>query len=300
VRREGDACESAGAQQQTEPCVSDATTPAAPSGKNPRSISKRLRFEVFKRDDFTCQYCGAQPPKVVLEVDHMHPVAEGGTGDAENLITSCDKCNRGKGKKLLGDRIVRPDADLMWLKTQQETAELKRYQKAKAKREKVIAAIIEQLQTHWMDVAGLDWAPSVPLCRQLLNRHFPDVVEKAFTIVGPKVASGKLRYADEWQPYLNAVCRNMTNDVVPESREVTDLRERHEELQKIEKMLRSFLAMVLETCNYTNQDETFCFEHNEYVDTYWALDKKELAVVWKSLDEGKSWELWVSGVRTDG
>lgn len=59
-------------------------------------VSKRTRFEVFKRDGFTCQYCGATPPNL-LEVDHIHPVVEGGTNDTDNLITSCQDCNRGKG-----------------------------------------------------------------------------------------------------------------------------------------------------------------------------------------------------------
>lgn len=60
-------------------------------------LGKRTRFEVFKRDGFTCQYCGAHPPAVVLEVDHIVPVAEGGQNDPDNLITACFACNRGKG-----------------------------------------------------------------------------------------------------------------------------------------------------------------------------------------------------------
>lgn len=64
-----------------------------------KAISKKLRFEVFKRDSFTCQYCGRKAPDVVLEVDHIKPVAQGGTNTILNLITSCRECNRGKGKK---------------------------------------------------------------------------------------------------------------------------------------------------------------------------------------------------------
>jgi hypothetical protein len=71
-----------------------------------KAISKKQRFEVFKRDSFTCQYCGRQAPDVVLQVDHIHPVAEGGTNDIMNLITSCTDCNQGKGKVLLSDKQV--------------------------------------------------------------------------------------------------------------------------------------------------------------------------------------------------
>lgn len=68
-----------------------------------KAISKKLRFEVFKRDSFTCQYCGRKAPDVVLEVDHIKSVAEGGTNTILNLITSCRECNRGKGKKKLSE-----------------------------------------------------------------------------------------------------------------------------------------------------------------------------------------------------
>ncbi|MGA0409122.1 MAG: HNH endonuclease, partial [Limisphaerales bacterium] len=51
---------------------------------------------MFKRDGFTCQYCGNTPPKVVLEVDHIVPVKSGGKNNEDNLITACFSCNRGK------------------------------------------------------------------------------------------------------------------------------------------------------------------------------------------------------------
>jgi hypothetical protein len=68
-----------------------------------KPITKKTRFEVFKRDRFTCQYCGRMSPDVILEVDHIKPVAEGGTNKMINLITSCRDCNRGKGKRKLSD-----------------------------------------------------------------------------------------------------------------------------------------------------------------------------------------------------
>lgn len=68
-----------------------------------KPIGKRVRFEIFKRDGFRCQYCGAHPPAVILQVDHITPVAEGGTNDTDNLVTSCAPCNLGKGARLLSD-----------------------------------------------------------------------------------------------------------------------------------------------------------------------------------------------------
>lgn len=62
-------------------------------------MSKKTRFEVFKRDGFVCMYCGAHPPKVLLHVDHIVAVANGGGDDMDNLVTSCEACNLGKGAR---------------------------------------------------------------------------------------------------------------------------------------------------------------------------------------------------------
>lgn len=66
-------------------------------------LSKRIRFEVFKRDKFTCQYCGQKAPEIILHVDHIEPVAKGGANEIVNLITSCQGCNAGKSDKQLSD-----------------------------------------------------------------------------------------------------------------------------------------------------------------------------------------------------
>jgi hypothetical protein len=67
------------------------------------SLGKKLRFEVFKRDKFRCRYCGRRPPDVILVIDIIHPVAEGGPSDILNLATSCVDCNAGKGATRLSD-----------------------------------------------------------------------------------------------------------------------------------------------------------------------------------------------------
>lgn len=70
---------------------------------NRQPIRKSVRFEVFKRDNFTCQYCGAKAPDVVLHVDHINPVSKGGDSEIINLLTSCEPCNLGKSDRLLSD-----------------------------------------------------------------------------------------------------------------------------------------------------------------------------------------------------
>lgn len=71
-----------------------------------KAIGKKKRFEVFKRDSFTCQYCGDAAPDVILHIDHIKPVANGGNNGITNLVTSCIDCNQGKGARELSDDSV--------------------------------------------------------------------------------------------------------------------------------------------------------------------------------------------------
>lgn len=178
-----------------------------------KSTGKRLRFEVFKRDHFTCQYCGAQPPDIVLVVDHITAVADGGETSIDNLLTACTPCNQGKADKALGARQIRPDADLLYLETQQEVAELQRYQAAKADLDREIDRIVELFQEDWETLSGQDWAPSDSILRQLLDRYSPEIVERAIVDVAGKVAGGYLQVAgDRWVSYLFAVARNLSRE----------------------------------------------------------------------------------------
>lgn len=60
------------------------------------AVSKRLRFEIFKRDSNACRYCGAAAPDVKLTIDHVTPTALGGNDAPDNLVTACADCNSGK------------------------------------------------------------------------------------------------------------------------------------------------------------------------------------------------------------
>jgi HNH endonuclease len=62
-----------------------------------QAMSPRLRFNILKRDNFTCVYCGRKAKDdVTLHVDHIHPVSKGGTDTEDNLVTACEDCNLGK------------------------------------------------------------------------------------------------------------------------------------------------------------------------------------------------------------
>ncbi len=57
------------------------------------------RRTVMARDHYTCQYCGLQPGKANLTVDHVVPKSKGGETRWENVVTACGPCNRRKGNR---------------------------------------------------------------------------------------------------------------------------------------------------------------------------------------------------------
>lgn len=68
--------------------------------RGPRDIPLALRYYVLKRDDFRCVVCGQSPAitrGVILHVDHIRPWSKGGATVADNLRTTCQACNLGKG-----------------------------------------------------------------------------------------------------------------------------------------------------------------------------------------------------------
>lgn len=70
------------------------------------TLSKRTRFEILRRDEFACRYCGAKAPSVELHVDHVLPRKYGGTDDAWNLTAACVDCNLGKSHVLPTEEVI--------------------------------------------------------------------------------------------------------------------------------------------------------------------------------------------------
>ena len=58
------------------------------------------RRNIFKRDRFTCQYCGGQPGKEELTIDHVTPRSRGGVSSWENCVLACVECNSRKADLL--------------------------------------------------------------------------------------------------------------------------------------------------------------------------------------------------------
>ncbi|MGI4744981.1 MAG: HNH endonuclease [Janthinobacterium lividum] len=87
---------------------------SAPQARKP--IGKSQRFRILHRDGFQCTYCGATPPDVVLHIDHVKAVANGGSNDDENLVTACLPCNLGKGVAAISQsrtRVILSSSEVM-------------------------------------------------------------------------------------------------------------------------------------------------------------------------------------------
>ena len=67
---------------------------------------KRVPFtrrNLYRRDDFRCQYCGTRKPAERLSIDHVVPRSRGGSNSWENCVLACVRCNVKKGCRFLRD-----------------------------------------------------------------------------------------------------------------------------------------------------------------------------------------------------
>ena len=65
--------------------------------KTPRiPIPKEVRTYIYQRDKYHCQSCGKTHQETNLTIDHIIPLARGGTNDLSNLQTLCFTCNQRK------------------------------------------------------------------------------------------------------------------------------------------------------------------------------------------------------------
>lgn len=173
-------------------------------------LSKKTRFEVFKRDGFVCQYCGAHPPDVILEPDHIVPVCEGGTNDEHNLVTACFDCNRGKAGNSLNSvpkSLHERAADIAEIE-----AQLAGYRKIIQGREDRIYADMWQVAealAPGSPQTGMrkDWLRSIKTFNQRLPLH--EVIDAAELALARKPFSDPQKFK-----YFCGICWNKVRDGV--------------------------------------------------------------------------------------
>lgn len=61
------------------------------------------RRNIYRRDDYTCQYCGARPGSELLSIDHVVPRSRGGRSTWENCVLACLSCNKRKANRSLAE-----------------------------------------------------------------------------------------------------------------------------------------------------------------------------------------------------
>lgn len=173
-----------------------------------KPISKRLRFEIFKRDGFVCQYCGGHPPDAVLEIDHISPVANGGDNSMDNLVTSCFDCNRGKGKielSVVPQNLKDKAAAIQ--EREEQIAGYRAIMQAQVEREeKDCWAVVEVLfPVDHNDGIRKDWFHSIKTFIRKLDIH--SILEAAEIALARKPYSNNQRFR-----YFCGICWNKITD----------------------------------------------------------------------------------------
>lgn len=187
------------------------------------AVSKRLRYEILRRDNHTCRYCGASAPDVPLRVDHVTPVALGGTDEPSNLVTSCEPCNSGKSSASPDAHHVADVADdaLRWAAAMTQAASKLREQET-PKLQYRDAFLTEWNRWH----LGKDDDKKVPLpedWKQAMDRFrvagiptwmWADIVDAA-------MANQKVK-PDNTFRYVCGIAWNKVTDLQAEARRIVD------------------------------------------------------------------------------
>ena len=83
----------------------------------PRRSVAFSRRNLYRRDAFTCQYCGARPGSEELTIDHIVPRSHGGRTTWSNCVLACVECNKRKGSRPLdkcGMRLRKKPKEPRW------------------------------------------------------------------------------------------------------------------------------------------------------------------------------------------
>ena len=178
------------------------------------TISKKTRFEVFKRDGFRCAYCGSEPPSVVLEVDHIEPVSKGGENDIYNYITACFDCNRGKSNTALSSIPIKLNENLDILKEKEEQLiEYRKFITKITRREnKDINDISKIYSDHFKDYELSNHFKKTSL-KKFLSSLPKHIIEESLNIAISKIPDDK----DSAIKYFCGICWNKIKSNDPEN-----------------------------------------------------------------------------------
>lgn len=172
------------------------------------AVSKRLRYEVLRRDNHACKYCGAAAPDVTLTVDHVIPVTLGGSDDPSNLVAACKDCNAGKTSSP-SDAALVADVDARAVRWSQAM------QLAIEKRTADLAA--DRQRTDAFDTAWSSWtADGGPIPREAnwrnsVLRFLAGGLSDQFLLDAVQTAMGnsRVRASETWRYFCGICWREM-------------------------------------------------------------------------------------------
>lgn len=172
------------------------------------AVSKRVRYEVLRRDGHACRYCGAMAPDVRLVVDHVMPVALGGTDEPSNLATACFDCNAGKAS-------VAPDSPIV----EDVASDALRWSRAiGVAQERMVSSlrqdneIVRDWLAEWERWASINDLP-VDFNDSILRFHraglpFEVMKENAFKATGARHVSRGMQFR-----YFCGICHNQIREI---------------------------------------------------------------------------------------
>lgn len=93
------------------------------TGSPRKAIPKRVRFEVLRRDNYTCRYC--RSTENALTLDHVVPNVLGGSDTPDNLVAACRDCNAGKSSSSPDAALVAEVSDdaVRWAAAMKQAAD---------------------------------------------------------------------------------------------------------------------------------------------------------------------------------
>lgn len=195
------------------------------------AASKRLRYEILRRDGFRCRYCGLTATEAELTVDHVVPVVLGGGDDAENLVCCCRPCNSGKSSIAPESPLVASVADdaLRWAKAMEYAAIDRRMAREEAQKlhEKFLAkwntwTYTRGIKKYNIDIPG-GWQSSID---RFLEAGLE--LEELLSLIDVAMAA---RTTDEWRYFCGCAWRRI-RESHEQAREIIDVWDAHDEYER--------------------------------------------------------------------
>lgn len=215
------------------------------------AVSKRLRYEVLRRDDFTCRYCGRSAPEVKLTVDHVVPRALAQNDDPSNLVAACADCNAGKSSSPPNAPLVADveEKAVVWAQAVEVAIQRRQHELAGMR------ATVDAFDKAWCGWAdgGIERTGN---WRSSIERFIAEGLDERFLLDAVETAMGnrRLRARDVWR-YFCGICW-------------TEIKKTHELASQI---LGDALPQLSASSAPAGYDDQQTEMYSAHVEAYWSI-----------------------------